>query len=194
MSAPHSMIRSSLVAALVGLAVLASAGCEDSENRNPQPGQSGVSPRGPSGPVGPLAQQRNVLDALAAAGDFDELVRWIRDLKLEINVRAPEAITVFAPTDEAFAALPEGAFEGWKEDPAIASAPILSHFVRARTLTIEQLKTVDTRKIQSIVGPLPTLEDVDGELTFGGAKIVRPDIECTNGVIHGIDRFILPPR
>ena len=96
--------------------------------------------------------------------------------------------TVFAPTDEAFAALPEGTVEGLLADPA-ALREILLYHVIATDITSDEL-TQDVRA-STIQGEFVTI-DVDPGVKVNDATVTTADVLASNGVIHVIDKVLLP--
>ena len=98
--------------------------------------------------------------------------------------------TVFAPTDEAFAALPEGTVEALLADVETL-AGILTYHVVAGKVTSEQVLTLS--EAQTVNGATVSISLVGGNVMINDATVLAVDVEATNGVIHVIDRVILPP-
>ena len=99
--------------------------------------------------------------------------------------------TVFAPTDEAFAALPEGTLDGLLADPEALKQILLYHVVAGK-VTSDQV--VGLTSADSVAGPAIAIAVEDGTVVLNdSAKVVTTDIETSNGVIHVIDAVILPP-
>jgi uncharacterized surface protein with fasciclin (FAS1) repeats len=97
--------------------------------------------------------------------------------------------TVFAPTDEAFAKLPEGTVEGLLQDTE-ALTRILTYHVVAGEVTSDQVVKLD--EAETVAGITAPVEVRNGEVYVGGAKVVTVDIQASNGVIHVIDTVMLP--
>ena len=94
--------------------------------------------------------------------------------------------TVFAPTDEAFAALPEGTVEELlkPENKEKLQAILKFHVVSGKIMAGDVLKALEVETLQGSKAKIG--------LTIGGANVIKTDISCSNGVIHVIDRVILP--
>ena len=98
--------------------------------------------------------------------------------------------TVFAPTDEAFAALPEGTLEElMKPENREVLAAILTYHVVPGKVTSDQIQSGEVSTVQ---GSTVNVTVEDGMVMVDDAKVVQPDIEAGNGVIHVIDKVILP--
>jgi uncharacterized surface protein with fasciclin (FAS1) repeats len=144
-------------------------------------------------PTDPTATTgETIVDVAAANGSFNTLVAAVQAAGLEPTLSGEGPYTVFAPTDEAFAALPEGTVEKLtKPENQAALQQILSYHV------VEG--EVPAAEIQS--GPVGTVEGGDlevtadaGEVTVNGASVVQPDVVASNGVIHVVDTVLLPPN
>jgi len=99
--------------------------------------------------------------------------------------------TVFAPTDEAFAALPEGTLEDLlKPENKDKLAKILAYHVVPGKVMAADVKTM---MAPTAAGPELDIKVSDGKVTVNGANVVKTDIPATNGVIHVIDKVLLPP-
>ena len=98
--------------------------------------------------------------------------------------------TVFAPTDEAFAALPEGTVEGLLEDIPALTAILTYHVVPGKVMSGD---LSDGMMAATVNGADVTIGTMGG-VTVNGASVVTADIETSNGVIHVIDAVILPPE
>lgn len=130
----------------------------------------------------------NIVETAVGAGNFTTLVAAVTAAGLADTLSGTGPFTVFAPTDEAFAALPEGTVDGLLKDiPALTT--ILKHHVVAGTVM-----AADAAKLTS-ASPLDggdlVIDATDG-VNVGGATVVKADIVCDNGVIHVVDAVILP--
>jgi uncharacterized surface protein with fasciclin (FAS1) repeats len=144
-----------------------------------------------STPVGAQTMQGTIVDVAASAGHFSTLLAAVKAAGLEATLRGPGPFTVFAPTDAAFAALPDGTVEALLMDKAGLTSILTYHVVSGRVMAADVVKlteaiTVNGEKVAVVVGR-------DG-VTVNGAKVVQTDIAASNGVIHVIDRIILPPE
>ena len=99
--------------------------------------------------------------------------------------------TVFAPTDAAFAALPAGTLDGLLKDPAALKKVLLYHVVSG---SVTADKVVGLTSATSVEGAPIAISVKDGTVYLNdSAKVVTPDVMASNGVIHVIDKVILPP-
>jgi uncharacterized surface protein with fasciclin (FAS1) repeats len=99
---------------------------------------------------------------------------------------------VFAPTDDAFAALPEGTVEALLADPTGELTRILTYHVVEGAVMAETVVTLDSAT--TLLGEDVTIEVVNGGVVLNGTvNVTATDIEASNGVIHVIDAVLLPP-
>ena len=96
--------------------------------------------------------------------------------------------TVFAPTDEAFAALPEGTVEGLLEDPEALAAILTYHVVPGKVMSTDLTNDMAATTVNGAEVTIMT----EGGVMVDNANVVSADIEASNGVIHVIDSVILP--
>ena len=133
----------------------------------------------------------DIVDTAVAAGAFGTLVAAVTAAGLVDTLKGEGPFTVFAPTDAAFAALPDGTVEKLvqPEQRDALTALLLLHVlpgaVHSRDIAGQTLRPASVGG-----GPL----DIDGTngVTVNGATVITADIECTNGVIHVIDRVLQP--
>lgn len=134
------------------------------------------------------AEAKNIVETAAESGQFTTLLAAAEAAGLADALSGEGPLTVFAPTDEAFAKLPEGAVEALLEDtPKLQT--ILLHHVVAGKVTASDAAGLDSA--ESLIGQPLAIAAGDG-VTVGGAKVIAADIEASNGVIHVIDSVILP--
>jgi uncharacterized surface protein with fasciclin (FAS1) repeats len=131
----------------------------------------------------------SITDELVANGNFTTLVTAVQAAGLADTLSAPGELTVFAPTDQAFAELPAGTVDALVKDiPALTN--ILTQHVVAGTVDSET--ALEAGKATALNGNTLTITQDGCELTVNGVRIVMHDIMATNGVIHVIDRVLLP--
>ena len=131
----------------------------------------------------------DVVDTAIDAGNFTTLVAAIETAGLVETLKGEGPFTVFAPTDEAFAALPEGTVEGLLEDPEALAGILTYHVVPGNVMSTDltdgmTAETVNGAEVTITVGDMVMVND---------ATVTTADIEATNGVIHVIDTVIMPP-
>jgi len=143
--------------------------------------------------VAPTVASRapDVVDVAVGAGTFKTLVKIVSDLGLVDTLKGAEALTVFAPSDDAFAKLPAGTLESLSADQA--KEIVLRHVVTAKV----PAAAVTTGDVATIGGELIRLVKfpnggVQINYKGGSSNVVQADIQASNGVIHVIDSVILP--
>ena len=137
-------------------------------------------------------EEKSIVDIAVEDGRFTTLVAAVQAAGLAETLSGEGEFTVFAPTDDAFAALPEGTVESLLEDPEGALKDILLYHVVGSTVPAETVVTLDSA--DTLQGEAVSIAVVDGEVVLNdSAKVIIPDIEASNGIIHVIDAVILPP-
>ena len=136
-----------------------------------------------------FAQQKDIVDTAVAAGSFKTLAKLLTDADLIGVMKGPGPFTVFAPTDEAFAKVPKEALDALAKDKTKLQN-VLKYHVLTSAWTLDDVKSVKTAG--TVLGPSLAIGVSGGTVTVNGAKIVKADIKCSNGVIHVIDAVLLP--
>ncbi|MBD3763020.1 MAG: fasciclin domain-containing protein [Rhizorhabdus sp.] len=131
----------------------------------------------------------DIVDTAAAAGSFSTLLAAAEAAGLVETLKGEGPFTVFAPTDEAFAALPEGTVEGLLADPEALAAILTYHVIAGKVMSTDLTEGMTAATVNGADVTI-TLE---GGAKINGANIVQADIEASNGVIHVIDAVIMPP-
>jgi uncharacterized surface protein with fasciclin (FAS1) repeats len=136
-----------------------------------------------------------IVDVAVEAGDFTVLVEAVKAAGLADTLSGPGPLTVFAPTDEAFAeALTTLGItkEALLADKAKLSAILTYHVVSGKVLAADVL-TMDGKDVPTVNGA-PVKVTIDGStVKINDATVTKADIEASNGVIHVIDKVLLPP-
>jgi len=134
----------------------------------------------------------DIVDTAVGAGTFNTLVAAVQAAGLEETLRGEGPFTVFAPTDDAFAALPEGTVESLlMEENLDQLVAILTYHVVAGKVMSGDLS--DGMMAATVNGAEITIGTMNG-VTVNDANVTAADIEASNGVIHVIDKVILPPQ
>ncbi|HZW57653.1 MAG TPA: fasciclin domain-containing protein [Nitrososphaerales archaeon] len=142
---------------------------------------------------------KNIVETAVSAGSFKTLVAAVKAAGLVDALSGEGPFTVFAPDDEAFAKLPAGTVEGLLQDiPKLRS--ILTYHVVPGRVTASEVKRItsegQTPKVTTLQGSAITLK-IDGMFSktvhVNDAKVISADIGASNGVIHVIDKVIMPP-
>ncbi|MGI9424029.1 MAG: fasciclin domain-containing protein [Hyphomicrobiaceae bacterium] len=143
------------------------------------------------------AQAANIVEIAAQAGTFQTLIAAAKAAGLAGALSSGKQLTVFAPTDAAFAKLPKGTVESLlKPENKAKLAAILSYHVLPRKLTSRQLphKAIHVRTIKSSGDRTLRVRKSRSGVTVDQARVVKADIRASNGVIHVIDSVMLPSR
>ncbi|WP_298848507.1 fasciclin domain-containing protein [uncultured Ruegeria sp.] len=137
------------------------------------------------------AQAADIVDTAVAAGSFNTLVAAVQAAGLVDTLKGDGPFTVFAPTDEAFAALPEGTVETLlKPENKDQLVSILTyHVVPAKVMSSDIAGK--RAKVLTVQGDRLSVNAKNG-VKVNDAKVVQADIEASNGVIHVVDAVILP--
>jgi len=130
-----------------------------------------------------------IVDLASANPDFSTLVTAINQAGLVEELSAEGSITVFAPTNEAFASLPEGALEALIADPVALTNVLTYHVINNNVLSTD-IKNGDT--VKALNEKDLTFKVENGLVFVNSAKVLQPDIIASNGVIHVIDTVLLP--
>ena len=130
----------------------------------------------------------NIVETATAAGSFKTLVAAVQAAGLGDTLSGPGPFTVFAPTDEAFAELPAGTVEGLLGDIPKLTKILTFHVVPGKLMAADVVKLTSAKTVQ---GQDVTIDAKNG-VKINDAKVITPNIEADNGVIHVIDRVILP--
>jgi uncharacterized surface protein with fasciclin (FAS1) repeats len=138
-----------------------------------------------------MAPAADIVDTAIAAGDFGTLVQAVQAAGLEEALRGEGPLTVFAPTDAAFAALPEGTLEALLADPTGQLQQILLYHVLSGEVLAAAV--ADGLEATTLQGAGVSFAIEGEEVTINEATIIATDIAASNGVIHVIDAVILPP-
>lgn len=131
----------------------------------------------------------NIVDVAVASGDFSTLVSALQAAGLVSTLQGDGPFTVFAPSDDAFASLPDGALDALLADPELLTRVLLYHVVPGRVLASE---VVGLSSATTVNGADVTITAEGGTVMIDDATVIATDIEGTNGVIHVIDDVLFP--
>lgn len=133
---------------------------------------------------------KDIVDTAVGAGQFETLVAAVQAAGLVDTLKGEGPFTVFAPTDEAFAALPEGTVEGLlePENKDQLTAILTYHVVPGKVMSGDLSNGMTAATVE---GSEVTIMTEDGVMV-DDANVVSADIEASNGVIHVIDKVIMP--
>ncbi len=137
------------------------------------------------------AAKKDIVDTALAAGSFKTLTAAIQAAGLTDTLKGQGPFTVFAPTDDAFAKLPAGTVEDLlKPENKQKLVAILTYHVVSGRVTAAQVSKMTEAK--TVNGKDLTIRTDMGHVMVNDATVTKPDIECSNGVIHVIDTVLIP--
>jgi uncharacterized surface protein with fasciclin (FAS1) repeats len=137
------------------------------------------------------AMAKDIVATATEAGTFSTLLEAATTAGLVETLQGEGPLTVFAPTDEAFAALPEGTLDGLLADPEALKQVLLYHVVSGN-VTADQV--VGLTSADTVEGSPIAIAVRDGAVYLNDtAEVVTTDVMSSNGVIHVIDSVLLPP-
>jgi transforming growth factor-beta-induced protein len=141
----------------------------------------------------PPAKPKDVVDTAIAAGGFTTLIGAVQAAGLESTLRTTQNITVFAPTDAAFAKIPPATLKAITSDKNLLTS-ILTYHVLGRSVTAEQFIRYAPGRVRTLQGERIQFAIVDGKLILNDKVVVTvTDIKASNGIIHVIDTVLVPP-
>ncbi len=141
--------------------------------------------------VSQRAERKDIVDTAVAAGQFKTLVKLVQEADLVDALRGEGPFTVFAPTDAAFAKLPKAQVDALLKDKEALKQVLLYHVVSGKVMSKDVVKL---RSAKTLQGQNVNIRVQNKVVRINDARVVRADIECSNGVIHVIDKVILPPN
>lgn len=142
-----------------------------------------------------VAHAANIVETAEKAGKFNTLLAAAKAAGLAGTLAEGENLTVFAPTDEAFAALPAGTVENLlKPENKDKLVAILSYHVLPRKLASNQLpgRTIHVKTVKSSGDKMLSVKKSSSGVTVDQSNVVSADIKASNGIVHVIDKVLLP--
>ncbi|MDX2270537.1 MAG: fasciclin domain-containing protein [Cyanobacteriota bacterium] len=141
-----------------------------------------------------MAKPGDIVTVASEAGSFKTLAAALEAADLVETLKGEGPFTVFAPTDEAFAALPEGTLEELlKPENKEKLVEILTYHVVAGEALSTSLKDGEVETVEGAAVEVKINAEAK-EVMVNDAKVVQADVKASNGVIHVIDKVILPPE
>jgi uncharacterized surface protein with fasciclin (FAS1) repeats len=182
---------------IVGLSI-AAAGCSPAPmatSAAPAPASSSSAPSStPS--MSASAAGKDIVDTAVAAGGFTTLATALTAADLVETLKGDGPFTVFAPTDEAFAALPKGALDKLVADKKKLTAVLTYHVISGEVMA-SQVAGMNGQKVKTVQGGEITIKVADGKVSLTDAagntvNVIKTDVTASNGVIHVIDGVLMP--
>lgn len=166
-----------LMTALVAMVVLVVIGCSDNDDKSPM--NSGNN-----------APTLDIVETAKAAGNFTTLLAAAEAADLVDALKGEGPLTVFAPTDDAFAALPEGTVAALLNDLDALTAILTYHVVPGAVTAAQVVKLTDAPTLNGSNVAITVTDD--GKVMINNATVIMTDIKTTNGIIHVIDAVLIP--
>jgi uncharacterized surface protein with fasciclin (FAS1) repeats len=141
------------------------------------------------GSPGRSTAEGDIVQTATAAGTFDTLVALLGQAGLADTLQGNRSYTVFAPTDEAFARVPKATLDALAKDKAKLRAVLLLHVAKGK---LTARKVVRRTSITTLNGERLRVTTRGSTVRVGGARVLTPNVRASNGVIHVIDRVLIP--
>jgi uncharacterized surface protein with fasciclin (FAS1) repeats len=132
----------------------------------------------------------NIVQTAVGAGQFTTLVSLVKKAGLVGALSGKGPLTVFAPTDAAFAKVPKATLAALGKDKAKLKAVLLYHVVKGKVTAAQVVKVSSAKTLE---GESVAVKVTGGKVFVGGARVVTPDVMASNGVIHVINKVLIPP-
>ena len=135
------------------------------------------------------APAQNIVKTAAAAGQFNTLASLLTKAGLAGTLQGKGPFTVFAPTDAAFAKVPKATLAALAKNKAKLRAVLLYHVVRGKVTAVQARKL---RSAKTLNGKSLAIRVRGGKVLVGGATVTKADVNASNGVIHVINKVLIP--
>lgn len=132
--------------------------------------------------------KQNIVEVAAAAGSFTILAKALEAAGLTETLKSGK-FTVFAPSDEAFQALPPGTLDALLADKEKLKKVLLFHVVEGKKTAADVTKLTEIKTVNNLTAKIKAKPD---KVKIAGARIIKTDIAATNGIIHVVDRVMIP--
>ena len=169
-------LRSILIVSAASAVALAAAGPASADAR-------------PLKDAGQAGAGKNIVETAVAAGQFKTLTSLVGQAGLAETLQGKGRFTVFAPTDAAFAKVPAKTLNALAKDKAKLRAVLLYHVAKGK---LTAAKVVKRNSIKTLNGQRVRVRVRDGKVFVGGARVTTPDVAASNGVIHVINKVLIP--
>jgi uncharacterized surface protein with fasciclin (FAS1) repeats len=142
----------------------------------------------PAGSAAPASAKQDIVETAVAAGQFNTLTALVKKAGLAKTLQGGR-FTVFAPTDKAFAKVPKKTLNALAADKTKLRSVLLYHVAKGK---LTAAKVVKRSSIKTLNGQRVKVRVRDGKVFVGGARVTAPDVGASNGVIHVINRVLIP--
>jgi uncharacterized surface protein with fasciclin (FAS1) repeats len=144
---------------------------------------------GPATTTGSKMAQKNIVQTAVAAGQFKTLASLLTKAGLAGTLQGKGPFTVFAPTDAAFAKVPKATLAALAKNKTKLRAVLLYHVVKGKVTAAQAMKL---RSAKTLQGKSLSIRVVNGTVIVAGATVVKPNVMASNGVIHVINKVLIP--
>ena len=134
--------------------------------------------------------EKNIVQTAQAAGNFKTLTKLVVKAGLADTLSNSGPYTVFAPTDAAFKKVPKSTLKSLAKHPAKLRAVLLYHVVAGR---VPSSQVVMLKSAKTLNGKSVRIHTAGGKVFVNNAKVIKADINASNGVIHVVNRVLIPP-
>ena len=131
----------------------------------------------------------DIVATATAAGKFKTLTSLLKQAGLAGTLQGKGSYTVFAPTDAAFAKVPKATLQALGQDKAKLRSVLLYHVAKGK---LTAAKVVKRNSVKTLNGQSLRIRVNGGKVTIGGARVITPDVAASNGVIHVINKVLIP--
>ncbi len=138
-----------------------------------------------------MSTQKDIVTTAVDAGSFKTLAAALQAANLVETLKGEGPFTVFAPTDEAFAKLPEGTVEALLKDKDALTEILLYHVVSGKVTSGEVVKLTSAKTVE---GEDVMIKVSEGSVYINESKVTSADVMASNGVIHVIDTVLIPEK
>jgi uncharacterized surface protein with fasciclin (FAS1) repeats len=139
--------------------------------------------------AGTTMGQKNLVQTAVAAGQFKTLASLLQQAGLTGALEGKGPFTVFAPTDAAFAKVPKATLASLAKNKLKLRAVLLYHVVKGKVTAAQAMKLHSAKTLE---GKSLSIKVSGGKVVVGGATVVKADVTASNGVIHVIDKVLIP--
>jgi uncharacterized surface protein with fasciclin (FAS1) repeats len=137
----------------------------------------------------PAAGLKDIIDTAVGAGSFTTLATLLTSAGLVDTLKGPGPFTVFAPTDDAFKAVDKATMDKLAADPALLKKVLSYHVISGAAVKAADVKTGE---VDTVAGVKLKLTAEGGKVMAGDANVTSADVMASNGVIHVIDKVLVP--
>jgi uncharacterized surface protein with fasciclin (FAS1) repeats len=146
---------------------------------------------GRSAPATPMMGEQDVVQIAVAAGQFKTLASLLQKAGLAGTLEGAGPFTVFAPTDAAFAKVPKATLASLAKNKTKLRAVLLYHVVKGKVTAAQAMKLHAAKTLE---GQSLAIQVSGGKVIVGGATVIKANVIASNGVIHVINKVLIPSR